>query len=41
MVLASGCNVGRALMEKRLLTRTPTYRAYRHRVRWRLVPGLW
>jgi protein-S-isoprenylcysteine O-methyltransferase Ste14 len=41
MVLASGCNVGRALMEERLLDRTPAYRAYRHRVRWRLVPGLW
>jgi protein-S-isoprenylcysteine O-methyltransferase Ste14 len=41
MVLASGCNVGRVLMEERLLARTPAYRAYRHRVRWRLVPGLW
>ena len=41
MMLASGCNVGRALMEERLLARTPAYRAYQHRVRWRLVPGLW
>jgi protein-S-isoprenylcysteine O-methyltransferase Ste14 len=41
MLLASGCNVGRALMEERLLARTPAYRAYRHRVRRRLVPGLW
>lgn len=41
MVLASGCNAGRALMEERLLARSPAYRAYRRRVRWRLVPGLW
>lgn len=41
MVLASGCNVGRALAEERLLARRPAYRAYLHRVRWRLVPGLW
>jgi protein-S-isoprenylcysteine O-methyltransferase Ste14 len=41
MVLASGCNVGRAVMEERLLARTPDYQTYRHRVRWRLVPGLW
>jgi hypothetical protein len=41
MVLASGCNVGRALMEERLLTRSPACAAYRRRVRWRLAPGLW
>ena len=41
MVLASGCNVGRALMEERLLTGSSAYGAYRRRVRWRLVPGLW
>jgi hypothetical protein len=41
MALASGCNVGRALMEERLLARSPAYRAYRRRVPWRLVPGLW
>lgn len=41
MVLASGCNVGRALMEERLLARSPAYGAYRRRARWRLVPGLW
>jgi protein-S-isoprenylcysteine O-methyltransferase Ste14 len=41
MVLASGCNAGRALMEERLLARSPAYGAYRRRVRWRLVPGLW
>jgi hypothetical protein len=33
VVLASGCNIGRALMEERLLTGSPTYGAYRRRVR--------
>jgi hypothetical protein len=41
MVLASGCNAGRALMEERLLARSPAYGAYLRRVPWRLVPGLW
>ena len=41
LVLASGCNVGRALAEERLLAETPAYRAYKHQVRWRLIPGLW
>jgi hypothetical protein len=41
MVLASGCNVGRALVEERLLTGSSAYGAYRRRVRWRLVPCLW
>jgi len=44
MVLASGCNVGRVLMEERLLTGSSGssgYGAYRRRVRWRLIPGLW
>jgi protein-S-isoprenylcysteine O-methyltransferase Ste14 len=41
VVLASGCNVGRALTEESLLTRSPAYEAYRQRVRRRLVPGLW
>ena len=41
MVLASGCNIGRALVEERLLTGSSEYGAYRCRVRWRLVPGLW
>jgi protein-S-isoprenylcysteine O-methyltransferase Ste14 len=37
----TGCNAGRTLMEERLLTRSSAYAAYRRRVRWRLVPGLW
>jgi protein-S-isoprenylcysteine O-methyltransferase Ste14 len=41
MVLASGCNVGRALAEERLLSGSPAYQAYQCRVRWRLIPGVW
>jgi len=41
LVLASSCNIGRALAEERLLTGSSAYAAYGRRVRWRLVPGLW
>jgi protein-S-isoprenylcysteine O-methyltransferase Ste14 len=41
VVLANGCNIGRAVMEERLLGASPAYEAYRRRVRWRLIPGLW
>jgi protein-S-isoprenylcysteine O-methyltransferase Ste14 len=41
LALASGCNIGRALAEERLLARSPAYRAYRRKVCWRLIPGLW
>jgi protein-S-isoprenylcysteine O-methyltransferase Ste14 len=41
MALASGCNIGRALAEERLLAGSSGYRAYRRQVRWRLIPGLW
>ena len=41
MLLASGCNVGRARAEERLLASSEQYGAYRTLVRWRLVPGVW
>lgn len=41
MVLASGCNVGRALMEERVLSGSSAYETYRQHVRWRMVPGIW
>jgi protein-S-isoprenylcysteine O-methyltransferase Ste14 len=41
MVLVSGCNIGRALAEDRMLATGQQYDAYRRRVRWRLVPGVW
>jgi protein-S-isoprenylcysteine O-methyltransferase Ste14 len=41
MLLASSCNVGRALAEDRLLASNEQYDAYRAQVRWRLLPGVW
>jgi len=35
------CNVGRALVEERLLVSSGGYREYRAKVPWRLLPGLW
>ena len=35
------CNVGRALVEERLLISSTSYGEYRSRVRWRLLPGAW
>jgi protein-S-isoprenylcysteine O-methyltransferase Ste14 len=41
LVFATGCNIGRAIAEERVLAGSADYEAYRERVRWRLVPGLW
>jgi protein-S-isoprenylcysteine O-methyltransferase Ste14 len=42
LVLATGCNAGRAIAEERVLAASSAaYEAYRRRVRWRLLPGLW
>jgi len=41
LAFATACNVGRALVEERLLARSPAYRAYQKQVRWRLIPYLW
>lgn len=41
MVLACSCNIGRILAEERVLGTSTDYAAYRGRVRWRLLPGLW
>ena len=41
MVFASGCNVGRAIAEDRMLATNGLYGEYRRQVRWRLVPGVW
>ena len=35
------CNVGRALVEERLLASSGDYDKYRSTVRWRLLPGVW
>lgn len=41
MLFASGCNVGRALAEDRVLATNEQYGSYRGTVRWRLIPGVW
>jgi protein-S-isoprenylcysteine O-methyltransferase Ste14 len=41
MVFASGCNVGRAIVEERQLSTNVQFDAYREQVRYRLVPGIW
>jgi protein-S-isoprenylcysteine O-methyltransferase Ste14 len=41
MLFASGCNVGRALAEDRVLATNEQYDSYRGKVRWRLIPGIW
>ena len=38
--LCDGLQVPRILAEERLLCRDGTYAAYRARVRWRLIPGV-
>jgi protein-S-isoprenylcysteine O-methyltransferase Ste14 len=40
-LLAIGCDVGRIRAEERVLAQNPAHPAYRRKVRWRLVPGLW
>jgi protein-S-isoprenylcysteine O-methyltransferase Ste14 len=41
MLFASGCNVGRAVVEERVLATNDSYREYRNQVRWRLIPRVW
>jgi protein-S-isoprenylcysteine O-methyltransferase Ste14 len=41
MVFASGCNMGRAVAEDRMLATNDEYGEYRRQVRWRLIPGVW
>jgi protein-S-isoprenylcysteine O-methyltransferase Ste14 len=40
-MVASGFNVGRALVEDELLAKNPDHASYRAKVRWRLIPGIW
>ena len=41
VVFICSCNVGRAVVEERLLVSSSRYAEYRARVPWRLVPGAW
>jgi len=40
-MVATGCNICRAVAEERLLSAAPAYRAYQGRVRSRMIPYLW
>jgi protein-S-isoprenylcysteine O-methyltransferase Ste14 len=40
-LLVIGCDVGRIRAEERVLAQNPAYPAYRLRVRWRMLPGVW
>ena len=41
MAMVTGCNLGRAVAEDRLLATNEHHHAYRTQVRWRLLPGVW
>jgi protein-S-isoprenylcysteine O-methyltransferase Ste14 len=41
VVLALACNLGRIRAEERVLEANPAHAAYRERVRWRLLPGVY
>ncbi len=41
MLLLVGCDVGRAIVEERLLATSDEYEAYQRQVVWRLFPGVW
>lgn len=41
MAFVTVCNMGRAVAEERVLATNESSGAYRLRVRWRLVPGIW
>lgn len=40
-MISTACYVWRANLEERFLSLQPEYRAYRRRVRWRFIPGLY
>jgi protein-S-isoprenylcysteine O-methyltransferase Ste14 len=41
LLLATACNIGRAIAEERVLAAGADYQAYRLKVPHRLIPGLW
>ena len=41
VVFVVSCDMGRAVVEERVLASGEQYEAYRRSVRWRLVPGVW
>lgn len=40
-LVATGCNIGRACVEDDVLSANSEHEAYRAKVRWRLIPGIW
>lgn len=41
LLVALSCTGGRAVVEDALLAHNPEHAAYRAKVRWRLLPGIW
>jgi protein-S-isoprenylcysteine O-methyltransferase Ste14 len=41
LLLATACNIGRAIAEERVLATGGDYKSYRLKVPYRLIPGLW
>jgi protein-S-isoprenylcysteine O-methyltransferase Ste14 len=41
VVFICSCNIGRAVVEERLLKSSTRYDEYRANVPWRLLPGVW
>jgi len=41
LTLITASNLGRAVVEERLLASNPQYGTYRLQVRWRILPGIW
>jgi protein-S-isoprenylcysteine O-methyltransferase Ste14 len=41
LLFATACNIGRIFAEEKILSGSSAYQAYRQRVRFRLLPGLW
>jgi protein-S-isoprenylcysteine O-methyltransferase Ste14 len=41
VLLAQACNAGRIRAEERVLATNPAHAAFRERVRWKLLPGIW
>jgi protein-S-isoprenylcysteine O-methyltransferase Ste14 len=41
VVVATAFNVGRIVAEERVLATNPEHAAYREKVRWRMLPGVW
>jgi protein-S-isoprenylcysteine O-methyltransferase Ste14 len=41
MAFATGCNMGRAMAEDRMLATNEHYDEYHRLVTWRLIPGVW